>query len=104
MSISILFYIAIIIDLIIYFRAKPKRIGVDNGPEFLATALVDCCEQNKIELKYIRPGKPSENGFVKRFNKSFRQDILDAYWFNNLRQVRQLAEEWKLDYYHHLPH
>jgi len=93
-----------VLERIIYFRQKPKRIRVDNGPEFMAAALTNWCDETGIELQYIQPGKPTQNAFVERFNGSFRKDILDAYWFENLRQVRILAEEWKMDYNHKRPH
>jgi len=93
-----------VLERILYFREKPKRIRVDNGPEFLAADLVKWCEERNIELRYIQPGKPSQNAFVERFNGSYRKDILDAYWFDNLRQVRILSEEWMEDYNHYRPH
>lgn len=93
-----------VLERILYFREKPKRIRVDNGPEFLAADMVKWCEERNIELQYIQPGKPSQNAFVERFNGSYRKDILDAYWFDNLRRVRILSQEWMEDYNHYRPH
>ena len=93
-----------VLESILYFRDKPKRIRVDNGPEFLADHLTQWCDDRNIVLQYIQPGKPTQNGFVERFNGSYRKDILDAYLFDNLRQVRMLSQEWMEDYNHYRPH
>ena len=69
-------------------------MGDRNGPEHAT----DWCETNNIELVYIQPGKPQQNGFVERFNGSFRREFLDAYLFENLNQVREMAWFWRLDY------
>ena len=69
-----------------------------HGPELISATLTDWCETNNIELVYIQPGKPQQNGFVERFNDSFRREFLDAYLFENLSQVRDMAWFWRLDY------
>lgn len=85
-------------------RSLPKPIRLDNGPELIAATFVDWCETNDIELAYIKPGKPQQNGFAERFNGSFRREFLDAYLFENLDQVRQMAWVWQHDYTHERPH
>lgn len=79
-------------------RGLPKQIRVDNGPELISTRLTDWCEAHHIELVYIQPGKPQQNGFVERFNGSFRREFLNAYLFDNLEQVQDMAWLWRLDY------
>lgn len=89
---------------IIDFRGKPEEIRCDNGPEFLSNIVVEFCNVQGIYLKYIQPGKPTQNAFVERFNKTFREDILDAYLFESLRQLQDLSLEW-MDQYNELhPH
>ncbi len=93
-----------VLDQITEWRGKPKSIRVDNGPEFISSALGLWCEEKEIHLQFIQPGKPTQNAYIERFNGSFRRDVLDAYLFEDIRQVRQLAEEWMEDYNHHRPH
>lgn len=85
-------------------RGLPKQIRVDNGPELIAAVFYDWCERNSIEVVYIQPGKPQQNGFVERFNGSFRREFLNAYLFETLSQVRDMAWLWMLDYNDERPH
>lgn len=84
-------------------RGLPKKIRVDNGPEFIAKAFKEYCEQ-KIRIQYIQPGKPVQNAYIERLNRLFREDVLDAYWFEDLEQVSMLAEDWRQDYNRNHPH
>jgi len=88
----------------IHENGKPKKIRVDNGPEFCSREFSEWCEKMKITIQYIQPGKPMQNGYIERFNRTFRQDILDAHLFENLWQVTELIEEWTYDYNYHRPH
>lgn len=85
-------------------RGLPQQIRVDNGPELISAEFYDWCERHGIEVVYIQPGKPQQNGFVERFNGSFRREFLDAYLFETLSQVREMAWVWMLDYNDERPH
>ena len=85
-------------------RGKPKRIRVDNGPEMLAQVFTDWCEDNHVELVYIQPGKPNQNAYIERFNRSYRTEVLSSYLFVNLRQVRELSAAWLISYNEERPH
>ena len=92
------------LDKLIAWRGKPDRLRVDNGPEFIAQVLQEWCEQQGIALKYIQKGKPSQNGYVERFNRTYREDVLDRYAFDSLNQVRKLTQAWMWVYNNERPH
>ena len=85
-------------------RGIPQMIRVDNGPEFISEKLDQWCKLRKIQLAFIQPGKPMQNGFVERLNGSIRRELLNAYVFKTLAEVRQKTDEWMQDYNHHRPH
>lgn len=93
-----------VLEQVIEWRGIPQRIRVDNGPEFVSSRLGLWCEERNINLQFIQPGKPSQNAYIERFNGSFRRDVLDAYLFESLNQVRILADDWMNDYNYHRPH
>lgn len=75
-------------------RGKPLQIRVDNGPEFVSATFISFCNEKKIEINYIQPGKPMQNGFIERFNRSLRSEILNAYLFKSLDEVNELLGQW----------
>lgn len=93
-----------VLERVIWERGKPTFIRVDNGPEFISSTLETFCKDQGITLQFIKPGKPMQNGFVERLNRTYREDVLDAYLFNNLTQVRAISEEWMTDYNTYHPH
>jgi putative transposase len=85
-------------------RGFPKAIRSDNGPEFTSKDFAIWCEEKRIETRYIQPGKPTQNGYVERFNRLYHEAVLDAYLFFDLDQVRQLTAEWLEEYNERRPH
>lgn len=82
----------------------PKRIKVDNGPEFISKDLDRWAYWNHVELDFSRPGKPSDNALVEAFNSRFRQECLNQHWFMSLEDARMKLEAWQLEYNTDRPH
>lgn len=97
-------YVTDILDLVIRERGKPLQIRVDNGPEFISSTFSNYCNKLSIEIKYIQPGKPMQNAYIERFNGSFRRDVLNAYIFYTLQEVKQITELWMMEYNTIRPH
>ncbi len=93
-----------VLERLLEMREKPLRIRVDNGPEFISDLLKLWCEEHNIEILFIQPGKPVQNAFIERNNGSIRRELLDAYHFFTLQEVRLMAEEWRQDYNAERPH
>ncbi len=85
-------------------RGLPDMIRVDNGPEFISHKVDRWCKEHNITLAYIQPGKPTQNGYVERLNGSLRTEILNAYVFRTLEEVRAKTRWWMNDYNRHRPH
>jgi putative transposase len=82
----------------------PDQVRCDNGPELIAHLLQVWAEQNGVVMAYIEPGKPAQNAYIERFNRTYREEILDMYLFDSLAEVRVLTEEWLTDYNSLRPH
>ena len=82
------------LEQIIEWRGKPAAIRCDNGPEYLSAALVTWANRQQITLMYIQPGKPTQNAYVERFNRTVRHEWLDLHEFESIEQAQQLATEW----------
>ena len=76
-------------------HGRPKRIRVDNGPEFVSRDLDLWAWQHGIMLDYSRPGKPTDNAFAEGFNSRVRQECLNAFWFLSLDDARCKIEAWR---------
>ena len=93
-----------ILERLILEKGKPAAIRAENGPDFIAAVLCDWCRERNITLRFIQPGRPMQNGFIERFNRSYRQDVLDANLFSNLAEVKMWSDEFEQDYNEHRPH
>ncbi len=92
------------LEQLVEWRGKPEKIRVDNGPEFIAGDMEEWAAGRGIELAFIEPGRPMQNGLVERFNRTYREDVLDAYLFENLDQVRERTSEFIWSYNNERPH
>ena len=85
-------------------HGKPQHIRSDNGPEFIAYAIGDWLQENKIETIYIRPGSPWENGHIESFHDKFRDECLNREIFGSLLEAKVLVEQWRIEYNTNRPH
>ena len=85
-------------------RELPQVLRTDNGPEFLGETFVQWAKLQGMAIQYIQPGKPNQNAYIERFNRSFREDILDQHLFVRLADVREAAWWWMLEYNEDRPH
>ena len=92
------------LDRIAAQRGYPLKLRLDNGPEFISVALADWAEQHGVLLEFIKPGKPMQNGFIERFNRSYREAVLDMFVFQSLSEVREQTEKWLREYNEERPH
>jgi len=95
-----------VLERLIAQRDCPANIRCDNGPEFISHKLEEWCsdERRRISLQFIQPGKPTQNAYIERKNGSMRRELLDAYLFTSLKEVRCLSEAWRHDYNTERPH
>ena len=93
-----------VLDQVAQWRGYPKYLRVDNGPEFIAKKLGEWAELHGVILDFIEPGKPAQNAYIERFNRTYREDVLDMYLFSNLGQVRDITTRWRYDYNSDRPH
>ena len=85
-------------------RPLPTSIRVDHGTEFTSRALDAWAWQRGVQLDFIRPGKPTENGMIESFNGRLRDECLNCHEFESLHQARTRIEFWRNDYNQERPH
>lgn len=93
-----------VLEMLIAWRGCPKQIRLDNGPEFISHRLQSWANDRQISLAHIQPGKPAQNAYIERFNRTFREDVLDAYLFSSLSEVQEITEQWLEEYNAIRPH
>jgi len=93
-----------VLERIVSVRGYPGKIRMDNGPEFISTVLAEWAESHTIELEFIKPGKPTQNAYIERFNRTYRHEVLNMYVFKSLREVREITENWIREYNEERPH
>jgi len=82
----------------------PQVVRSDNGPEFLGEAFTQWAKANGMAIQYIQPGKPNQNAFIERFNRTYREEVLDQHLFARLEDVREVTHWWMIDYNEMRPH
>ena len=86
------------------WRGYPLRLRLDNGPELISLAMAEWAEDHQVELDFIQPGKPTQNSYIERFNRTYREEVLSLYVFSRLSEVRQITDAWIEQYNQERPH
>ena len=72
----------------------PAALRTDNGPEFIAQPFIDWCADHRVAIHYIQPGKPDQNAYIERFNRSYRTEVLNAHLFESIAELQALTMTW----------
>jgi putative transposase len=91
------------LDQIIEWRGKPKQIRCDNGPEYAGYHLAAWANKHSIKIEFIQPGKPQQNAYIERYNRTVRYDWLNQYLFKDIQEVQENATKWLWTYNNERP-
>jgi putative transposase len=86
------------------WRPKPTAIRCDNGPEFISTEFVKWARLHSIRIEYIQPGKPQQNAYIERHNRTMRYSWVSKHLFESIEEVQEYATNWLWFYNHNRPH
>lgn len=93
-----------VLDKVVEWRGCPSYIRCDNGPEFISGKLEEWARDHNIELKFIQPGKPSQNGLIERLNGTLRIECLNLEWFVSIPRLNEQLQQWWHEYNTIRPH
>lgn len=92
------------LDQLLEWRQKPRIIRCDNGPEFISHEFVNWAKRKGIQIDYIQPGKPQQNAYIERHNRTIRYSWVSKHLFESIEEVQNYATEWLWFYNHERPH
>jgi putative transposase len=90
-------YVTRVLDQVSAERGLPRIIRTDNGPEFAGRVMQTWAAHNRVELRFIQPGKPVQNAYIESFNSRFRDECLSQHWFASLSHMRSIIDNWRND-------
>lgn len=93
-----------VLDQLVALHGRPQKLRLDNGPELIAAPLTEWCQAQGITLGHIQPGKPNQNAYIERFNRTYRYEVLDAWLFGSLQDARDITNDWMTIYNTKRPH
>ena len=93
-----------LLDWLFLLHGSPEHLRSDNGPAFIANAVERWLAGGQCKPIYITPGSPWENPYIESFIGKLRQECLDRYLFVNVREAREIVENWRLEYNDFRPH
>jgi putative transposase len=92
------------LDCIAANRTYPEIIRCDNGPEFISKDFLKWAQKHGIIIQHIEPGKPAQNAFIERFNRTYREDVLDINLFFTVQEAQTISDNWLDNYNNYRPH
>jgi putative transposase len=92
------------LDQQIEVHGRPDALRLDNGSELTSHSFTEWAKERAIELRFIEPGKPNQNAFIERFNRTYRTEVLNAYVFEAVDQVQRITDDWLVEYNEERPH
>ena len=92
------------LDQLLEYRSAPTAIRCDNGPEFTSYEFQNWAMKKGINIEYIQPGKPQQNAYIERYNRTVRYGLLNQYLFSDITEVQKSAMTWLWFYNHERPH
>jgi putative transposase len=93
-----------VLDELVELRGRPVALRLDNGPELISDELEQWARRHGVERRFIQPGRPMQNGLIERFNRTYREEVLDCYVFETLGDVRGMTADWFIRYNEIRPH
>lgn len=92
------------LDLIACRRGYPLQLRVDNGPENISKEMVKWAEKHGVHVHYIQPGKPAQNAYIERFNRTYREEVLSMHLFKSIADIQEITDKWMQEYNGERPH
>lgn len=86
------------------WRDQPAAIRCDNGPEFISEEFTRWARTRGIRIEYIQPGKPQQNAYIERHQRTMRYGWVSKHLFETLEEVQEYATQWQWFYNHERPH
>ena len=91
------------LEQIIAWRGKPSIIRADNGPELVSARLMEWAAKHHIHIQHIQPGKPQQNAYVERYNRTVRYEWLSQHYWSSIDEVQTFATQWMYEYNYERP-
>jgi putative transposase len=85
-------------------RGLPRRFSRDNGSEFAGGHMDLWAYTNHVQIDFNRRGKPTDNAIAESFNGKFREECLNAHWFESVEDAKEKIDTWRWDHNEHRPH
>jgi putative transposase len=93
-----------VLEQLLECRKTPIAIRCDNGAEFVSNEFKNWAKKKGIRIDYIQPGKPQQNAYIERHNRTIRYSFVGKYLFDSIEEVQSYATNWLWFYNYERPH